>query len=343
MLVTNSLAPFSLPSSETIKCHKGINNKLCQPILSNIKSCPKISIVTPSFNSAKYIKETIQSVISQSGNFTIEYFVIDNCSTDHTKIIVEEFQILLNDGHFPLGCHGIDFYFISENDNGMYDAINKGFEKATGDIFAWLNADDIYLPGALATITEVFQTYQDVHWVKGITSYITESSSIWQAGKPLLYTQDWVEAGIYGRDHYFIQQDSVFWRAWLWKKCGSMDTHYKRAGDYCLWIRFAQYSKLVSIRAWVSCFRKVEGQISQDHLEYMKEVRSFSPGKVILSRKVRLFLLYEKWLPQVIRPTIFRLLFGKLQFLIVTIGSDNELKKVEGEYYDIVRQISCEN
>ena len=185
----------------------------------------KISIVTPSFNSARYIRETIQSVLSQQGDFSVEYLIIDNCSTDETREIVEEFQRYLAGNGFPLGCNNIELIFISEPDDGMYDAINKGFEKASGDIHAWLNSDDIYLPGAFATITKVFSLYENIHWVKGITSYISENTtSIWRAGQCFLYAQSCIRKGIYGRDHYFIQQDSVFWRAHMWNRAGALTT-----------------------------------------------------------------------------------------------------------------------
>lgn len=331
------------PSKVNILHPLSEESKLSQPVMAEEKSCPKISIVTPSFNSSRYISETIQSVISQSGDFSIEYFVVDKCSTDGTNLIVEKFQRLLNDDRFPLACNGVDLHFVSEDDDGMYDAINKGFEKASGDIFAWLNADDIYLPGALATITRVFANYQDVHWVKGITSYINEDSFIWQMGSILIYSKDWIKAGIYGRDNYFIQQDSVFWRAWLWEKCGGFDLSYKRAGDYCLWIRFAELTPLVSIKSWISCFRRVEGQISQDHAAYMKEVSHFSPGNDVLSRKVRLFTGLEMLLPRFIRPAIFRLLFGRPVFPTVLINSDSKFKMITGEYYDVINQIPHEN
>lgn len=299
----------------------------------------KFSIVTPCFNSGRFIRETIQSVISQQGDFTIEYFVVDNCSTDATREIVEEFQTLLKTGNYPLVCNGIDLYFICESDKGMYDAINKGFYKATGDIFAWINADDVYLPSAFATMAKVFSIYPDIHWTKGVTSYITEESSIWSVGKCMLYNQNWIKSGIYGRDRYFIQQDSVFWRAWLWQQCGGIDTSFKKAGDYYLWINLAELTSLVSVTSWVSCFRRVEGQISQDIAAYMKEVRSISSGNDKLSTKVRFFSRLErkKRLPTFIKRTLYRLLFGLDDYSLVLINENGQFNRITGQYYDVMR------
>jgi hypothetical protein len=299
----------------------------------------KVSVVTPSFNSARYIRETIQSVIAQSGEFSIEYIVVDNCSTDGTKEIVEEFQRLLRDGCIPIGCNGVDLTFVSEKDNGMYDAINKGFEEATGEIFSWLNADDIYLPGALATITKAFTVYEDIHWIKGITSYITQENSIWRTGSCLVYAQEWIKAGIYGREHYYIQQDSVFWRAWLWKKCGGIDANIKQAGDYYLWAKFAQLAPLITVRSCISCFRSVEGQLSQDSASYMREVTSFSLGKPRLRNRVRLFLRFEERLPSFLKPFLFRLTFGRPEYSVILISADGKLKKISGEYYEVLSSL----
>ena len=295
----------------------------------------KVSIVTPSYNSSRYIRETILSVVSQAGSFFIEYIIVDNCSTDGTKEIVEEYRRLIESGNYPLACSGVNIKFISEKDSGMYDAINTGFYNATGDIYAWLNADDIYLPGAIATITKVFEKYNDIHWLKGITSYTTHESEIWKAGKCLIYNKNWIASGVYGRELYFIQQDSVFWRSWLWKKSGGIDEAYKRAGDYNLWIKFAKFVPLISICAWVSCFRTVKGQISEDYDAYMREVILQSPGNNLLASKMRIYFRLESRLPRIIRPFIFRNLFGRLSYEIIQVDEDGGLNRLSGEYYKI--------
>lgn len=299
----------------------------------------KFSIVTPTFNSARFIREAIQSVISQQGTFSIEYFVVDNCSTDSTQEIVEQFQMLLKSGIFPLGCDGVDLYFVSESDKGMYDAINKGFAKATGDIYAWINSDDVYLPGAFSTMARVFATYTDIHWAKGVICGMTETSSIWWAGTCQLYNQEWVKSGIYGRDRYFIEQESVFWRSWLWQRCGGIDSSLRMAGDYYLWVKLSELTSLVSVASWVSCFRRVEGQISQDRAAYMKEVSTVSPGRYNkrLLVKVRLFSLIEKWLPALAKPFLYRLLFGRADYTLVLIDAHGQLTKITGEYCDVKR------
>lgn len=295
----------------------------------------KISIVTPSFNSARFIREAMMSVITQRGNFSIEYIVVDNLSNDGTKEIVESFQQLLASDRIPLSCAAIDLILISESDHGMYDAINKGFARATGDLHAWLNADDMYLPGAFATMAKVFLKYPDVQWAKGITAYAAEDSSIWQRGECFLYAQDWIKAGVYGRDHYFIQQDSVFWRATLWHASGGINAAFRRAGDYDLWIKFAHHAPLLSVNSMVSCFRKVAGQISEDLSAYLDEATCISGGSDLTSRRARQQLKFDRSLPEFISLPISKLLFGKQLYSALVISSDGSLNRVSGDWHKV--------
>ncbi|WP_461485736.1 glycosyltransferase family 2 protein, partial [Pedobacter sp.] len=103
---------------------------------------PKISIVTPSYNQGQYIEETILSILNQNYP-NLEYIIIDGGSTDHTVEIIKKYEDRIT-------------YWVSEKDNGQSHAINKGFEKATGEIFAYLNSDDCYYPN---TFWEIANTY----------------------------------------------------------------------------------------------------------------------------------------------------------------------------------------
>lgn len=291
----------------------------------------KISIVTPSNNSEKFIAEAIESVISQKGDFEIEYFIIDNCSKDRTLDIIKRYEGLLEQGLYTIKCSKVNLKCFSERDKGMYDAINKGFSMATGDIFAWINADDFYLPGAFNIVAKVFQKYTEIKWLKGITSYINESSTIYKTGKCFLYNQQWIEEGVYGREAYFIQQDSVFWRSDLWKTVGKIDADLKLAGDYYLWKGFAKQTPLFTVKAYLSCFRKVEGQLSQNFEAYIRECEKIN-GSLEDLKKTKIFFACEKSIPVFLRPLIYRMLFGNQKLNIVELINGTE-PVLKGAFY----------
>lgn len=298
----------------------------------------KFSIVTPSFNSERFISETIESVISQAGKFSIEYIVIDGGSKDRTLEIVKRYQLSLLDRTYPIQCDEVTITWQSEMDGGMYDAIRKGFEKATGDYYAYINSDDIYLPGAFNTIAAVLSKFPEIEWLKGITSFINSNSAIFKAGNCRLYAQDWIRKGVYGRAHYYIQQDSVFWRKSLWEKFSRFDNtrkfaNLKLAGDYFLWTEFAKYNPLVSVNAYVSCFRWVNGQLSSNAAAYKDEMNQLCPPDSKLEFLIRKYFRNEARIPLFLRPPLYRLLFGPQIFHFIEINIKNNLDLDSGNYY----------
>ena len=112
---------------------------------------PRISIVTPVFSAARTIESTMRSVIEQSYP-NLEYIVMDGGSTDGTVRIIERYA-----SHLTRWC--------TEPDGGQYNAIEKGFSQATGDIFCWINADDMFLPRSLWVVSEIFQHFPDIEWI----------------------------------------------------------------------------------------------------------------------------------------------------------------------------------
>ncbi len=118
----------------------------------NIKKLPLISVITVVYNGAKYLEETIKSVINQTYP-NVEYIIIDGGSTDGTLDIIKKYEDYID-------------YWVSEKDNGQSDALNKGFSIATGDIFFYLASDDILLPGVLKKIAKIFQE-EDIDFLYG--------------------------------------------------------------------------------------------------------------------------------------------------------------------------------
>lgn len=220
---------------------------------------PKISIVTPVYNQVDYIEETICSIINQQYP-NLEYIIIDGGSTDGTLDIIKKYEDKITK-------------WISEPDTGLYNAINKGFKFSTGEIMAWLNADDIYFKDTFNKVAEVFSIFQQVNWLQGIPVCIDKKSRVVSVNN-LKY---WYKYNYYVKDYAWIQQESVFWRRSLWEKTGStLSEIYKYAGDIELWTRFFRYENLYSARFTLGAFRlRDNNQLSLDHInDYYKEANT---------------------------------------------------------------------
>lgn len=233
--------------------------------MKNKLASPKISIVTPSFNQGKYIEETIHSVINQNYE-NLEYIVIDGGSSDSTLDIIKKHENRLS-------------YWVSEADNGQYDAINKGFGKSSGEIMAWINSDDKYTPWALSVVAEIFSTFPEIDWLT------TAHALLWdQNGRAVScrhrngYNRHAFFKGAYleRTNRYnrgFIQQESTFWRRSLWEKVGSqIDANLRMAGDFELWSKFFQHSELHVVNTPLAGFRLHGDQKTANQMNtYIKE------------------------------------------------------------------------
>ena len=287
----------------------------------------KFSIVTPTFNSQRFLPRAIESVVGQKGDFSIEYIIVDNCSTDQTGDIVERYRNDMETGAFQGQCHDIRLHFVREPDGGMYDAIAKGFSVATGDILAWINSDDVYLAGAFERVRKVFTRYPEVEWLKGITSYIDENGDITSYGRFLLYDRNRIKKGFYGPVLYFIQQAGVFWRSNLWEKAQGRFSEYTLAGDYYLWRQFANFTPLFAVNAFLSCFRIVHGQKSEDIQNYWDEMELKKDFDGRLRKLLRLYVRMEPRLPGFMGAALRRLIFGLPEYPFILCASDGNLLK----------------
>jgi glycosyltransferase involved in cell wall biosynthesis len=210
---------------------------------------PKISIVTPNYNMAPFLEQTICSVLNQ-GYPNLEYIIIDGGSTDGSVDIIRKYESQLA-------------YWVSEPDQGLYHAIQKGFERSTGEIMAWLNSDDIYHYGALSIVAEIFSSISQVQWLSGTPTCIDTK------GRTVLVAP----LRVYSRYMFlttnkfeWIQQESTFWRRSLWVQAGGrLSSEYALAGDFELWMRFFRHTQPIVINALLGGFRvRLAGQKSFD-------------------------------------------------------------------------------
>ena len=195
---------------------------------------PTISIVTPSFNQGDYLAETIESVISQAGDFFIDYIVVDGGSTDNSVAVIRRYDALLQRGEWPIRCQRIRFRWMSEKDRGQTDALAKGFRMGEGEIFAWLNSDDTYLPGALQTVTTFFRDYPATGLLYGDAHYCDSTGSI--IGRYRTEGFDYDKLAWFN----YICQPSAFFRKETFEAVGGLDESLAFAMDFDLWVRIGK-------------------------------------------------------------------------------------------------------
>jgi len=184
-----------------------------------VPSPPLVSIVTPTYNMGRFLDETIQSVLSQDYP-NIEYIVMDAGSTDGTLAILEKYKDKLQ--------------FHSGPDGGTADAINKGFARSHGSVFAYLNADDSYLPGAISTALLALESHPETGVVYGDANWVDEQ------GRALApYPVQPFDAALLSQE-CFISQPAAFIRREVFELAGRMDPKLQYAYDYDLWIRIAR-------------------------------------------------------------------------------------------------------
>lgn len=225
-----------------------------------VKEYPKISIITPNYNQCKYLEFTIKSVLDQ-GYPNLEYIIMDGGSTDDSIRIIKRYESDLAFWH-------------SSRDNGMYDAINKGLARATGEIMGWINSDDILWEGSLHYIAEVFSGNNKINWLQGFPSVINEEGKVVYQRSPI-FSKFYFYLAMHEKSHEFIQQESTFWSRRLWVDSGSnLNLDYSLAADFDLWLRFFELDTLYCSNKQLAAFRKRSGQRSSDTNLYLKEART---------------------------------------------------------------------
>lgn len=226
---------------------------------------PLVSIVTPSYNQGRFIEETLRSVQAQDYQ-RIEHIVVDGLSTDETLNVLKRYE-----GAYPMR-------WISEPDRGQSDAIAKGFRQAQGEILAWLNSDDVFLPDAISRVVGEFQREPDVDLFYGDVLVIDECGQI---------IQDRVLTRVDQRDFLglgnCLAQPATFWTRRIYDAVGGVDPQYYYQMDLDFYIRVA-----------------AKGQMT--HLDaYLAKIRMHPAGKMSKAEHVRrqeLSDLRERYLPR---------------------------------------------
>lgn len=194
----------------------------------------KFSIIVPVYNGEKYIQETLDSIFTQSYE-NYEVILMDAVSSDSTLEIAAKYDMLK---------------IISEKDNGQSDAINKGFKIATGDILAWQNADDTYLPNCFEEVADYFQKNPEVSLVYGYYELIDENSKWICDVKPIGWNE-W----LFKHGRFCPVQPTVFWRRNVYETVGELDTSLNYCMDVDLYARISKRFKVQLLPKVLGKFR----------------------------------------------------------------------------------------
>lgn len=213
---------------------------------------PRISLVTPSFQAARFLEQTLASIHGQCYP-DLEHVVADGGSTDGSLAVLERWAGRLR--------------VTSRPDGGMYDALNRGFAGTTGDVMGWLNADDLHMPWTLGLVGELFERFPAVEWLTTQYPMIFDEGGLCvQAGYGGGFNADAFRRGanLPGRGWFatgFVMQESTFWRRSLWERAGGrVDDSLRLAGDFELWSRFFDHAPLHAVASPLAGFRRHGGQ-----------------------------------------------------------------------------------
>jgi glycosyltransferase involved in cell wall biosynthesis len=233
---------------------------------------PKLTIITPSYNQAGYIGQTIRSVLDQEYE-PLEYLILDGGSTDGTAEIIREFA----------EKNPAVIRYRSGRDAGQVAAINEGMQKAGGEIVAFINSDDLYLPGAFSAVGAYFEAHPEVQWVVGDCE-VSESRLAWTFRLKALipfHRAAWISLLF-----NFINQPAVFLRTDFVRKVGEFNPAYPLAFDYEYWLRCLRFSLPGRIDRKLALFRvqpesKSSGNYRAQFEESLKIARSYSSNPVV--------------------------------------------------------------
>jgi len=211
----------------------------------------KISIVTPSLNQGEFIERTILSVLSQTGAFDLEYIVVDGGSTDDSLEIIKKHEDKLR--------------WVSEEDRGQSDAINKGFNMASGGILAWLNSDDTYEPDALSEVAEQYRKHR-FKWCFGNCRNIDENDREIRRAitkYKIFESRRYSYKRLLSKD--FISQPAVFFTQDVYQEVGPLDLNCDYSMDYDYWLRIGKKYSPVYIDKFLANFRWQRGSKNSEN------------------------------------------------------------------------------
>lgn len=240
------------------------------------KNSPRFSVITPSFNQGRYLETTIKSVIGQ--NFTdFEHIVIDGGSKDETISILNAYPHLK---------------WVSEPDSGQANALNKGFQMASGEIIAWINSDDWYAPGAFECVDKYFGEHSDASIVMGDCQRTNRNGEPFD--EVINYERGFEELRKFWVNHAIPTQPAIFFKRQLLLDLGYLDESLHYALDFDLWLRFARLHRFFHVDEYLAFYRfhsEAKGG-TDDWSQFVRE------WKIVYRRHVSLPTRVHDWIPR---------------------------------------------
>lgn len=238
-----------------------------------MRTNPLVSIITPSYNQGKFIKQTIDSVLNQDYK-RIEYLVMDGGSTDETVAILKSY--------------GKKLKWFSKKDKGQMDALNQGLKLVKGDIIAFINSDDYYPKDAIKKIVNLFQNNKEIEIISGDYMIVNENSvriqnSVGWWKKVLRKIAGFNTLCIAN----YINQPSTFWRRSVYEKLGDFNEELHLVFDYEYWLKaFQKKIKMMLVDDVLSCYRvhsesKGGSQYKKRSAEELKVQKEFNSNPII--------------------------------------------------------------
>jgi len=239
---------------------------------------PLVSVVMPSLDQRPFVERTLESILSQRGDFDLELVVQDGGSTDGTLEVLEH--------------HRDRISLVVERDAGQADAVNRALSRARGEIVGWVNSDDLLRPGAIQAAVEAFRAFPGALWLHGRCDIIDEQDRIIR--RPVAAYKDFrARRHRLGRllVENYVSQMTVFWRRSLLDRVGLLDPSLRYTFDYDLWLRFARVAPPLWLDRTLAAFRwhvssksgsAFEAQFAEDWEVF---VRHAPPGRWLRVRK----------------------------------------------------------
>jgi glycosyltransferase involved in cell wall biosynthesis len=218
---------------------------------------PSITLVTPVRNSVRYVEQAILSVISQQYP-NLEYFIEDGGSTDGTLEVIKKYERQISG-------------WTSQPDHGMYDALNRGFARGSGELMGWISATDMLHTRSLFVVGSVFRVLPQVEWITGRPTGFSEEG--WPIGVNRSLRR-WSRPRFLAGANRHIQQESTFWRRGLWERAGGhMDATLREYGDFELWVRLFRQARLYSVDALIGGYRFHADSLSATNLDKIYRIQ----------------------------------------------------------------------